>query len=307
MNAAPSVSVILTAHNRSNVMRLALDSALRQQFEDLEVLVYCDGCSDDSAAVAHASADPRVRVFELNPKLGHQARVTNLALTQARAPWIACLNQDDLWLPDHLQRLLDAATAMQAQVAVARQYSWTTQGPRLGPQGYSPLQHYPMSARLVHRDAFARLGALRDPTELYCLPSDEWLFRAWYRGERIAFSELPSLVKIDSVLQGCSYRERADQEQLQVHRWLQSADPRAHLEAAVLAGATPQPVVDRWRRRSFKEWAGSARFRLSALARRSLQQLGLRLGIAPQSVDHWWYGHQRGGFQRWINRMRGSD
>jgi glycosyltransferase involved in cell wall biosynthesis len=307
MSARPIVSVIVTAHNRSNVLRHAIDSALRQSVADFVIQVWCDGCTDDSAAVARGFGDPRIEVIELTPKLGHQARVTNMALERTGTRWVAFLNQDDLWLPDHLERLLLAAESGDATVAVARLYAWTARGPRLGPHGYDPLEHYPMSARLVRREVFGRVGRFRDPSEILCLPSDEWLFRAWRRGERIAFSEVPSLVKIDSLVQGRSYEVRAEAEQVVVHGWLVAGNAREELDRAVATARAATPARPRWRRRSTGEWIATLREQLRSRAVRMLYRVVMRFGVPPQSVQQWLRGRRRrGDFQRWIDRERGT-
>ncbi|HVU53211.1 MAG TPA: glycosyltransferase, partial [Polyangia bacterium] len=66
----PMVSAFLPIFNGRAHLRAKLDSLLAQDYppERLEVLVYCDGCSDDSEAIARAvAAEPRaagrVRVF----------------------------------------------------------------------------------------------------------------------------------------------------------------------------------------------------------------------------------------------------
>lgn len=307
--AEPQLCVLITAHNRSNVLRLAIDSALRQTIQEIEVAVYCDGCSDDSAEVARNSGDARVRVIELQPKLGHQARVTNRALAETRARWIAPLNQDDLWLPDHLQRLLAAARDARAEIAVARTYAWTTVGPTLGPLGYDPMCHYPMSARLFSRGAFARVGPLADPRQLYSLPSDEWLYRAWHRGEAIAFQSLPTVVKIDSLLHDRSYVQRSEAEQRQVHDWLATGTARAELDAAVerVRSDRAQGASGPSRRRGLTGLLRSLRYRISHAARLAVMRLGSRVGIAPQAVDQWFNGRPRGGFQQSIDAGRGTD
>ena len=48
---APLVSVIIATYNYSSVLRCAIQSALGQTFDDFELLVIGDGCTDDSEAV----------------------------------------------------------------------------------------------------------------------------------------------------------------------------------------------------------------------------------------------------------------
>ena len=56
----PQVTVIIAAYNWSSVLRLAVDSVLRQTFEDYELWVIGDACTDDSEQVVRSFRDPRV-------------------------------------------------------------------------------------------------------------------------------------------------------------------------------------------------------------------------------------------------------
>ena len=80
-------------------------SALAQTRSPEQVIVLCDGCTDGSAEAVRALADDRVEAHEL-PKLpGYGYDHRNRALEQARGEAIVYLGDDDLLLPDHLERL----------------------------------------------------------------------------------------------------------------------------------------------------------------------------------------------------------
>ena len=111
MAAAPRVSVIIPTYNRSNVLRHAIASVLRQSFADYELLVVGDGCSDDSAATVAGFADARIRWINLPVNSGHQSAPNNEGLRQARGELIAYLGHDDLWLPHNLEVLIGGIDA----------------------------------------------------------------------------------------------------------------------------------------------------------------------------------------------------
>lgn len=96
----PCVSVVIPTFNRAALLRLAIETALRQTFRDFEVLVVDDGSTDDTPAVAH-EYDGRIRYFR-QPNRGVNA-ARNVAVRQARGEYIALLDSDDLWLPYALQ------------------------------------------------------------------------------------------------------------------------------------------------------------------------------------------------------------
>lgn len=89
-------------------MRTAIACALAQEDVDVHVVVVDDGSTDATACELRAlEEDARVRVLRhARPKGVAAAR--NLGLAHARAPWVAFLDDDDIWAPGHLASMLQA-------------------------------------------------------------------------------------------------------------------------------------------------------------------------------------------------------
>jgi hypothetical protein len=103
----PSVTVIIPAHNRADIVARALRSVRAQTFQDFEVIVVDDASTDDLASSVTPFADERVRLLRLDRRVG-AARARNAALPETRGEWIAFLDSDDEWLPEKLERQLEA-------------------------------------------------------------------------------------------------------------------------------------------------------------------------------------------------------
>jgi glycosyltransferase involved in cell wall biosynthesis len=103
-NTTPRVSALVPVYNGERYLAEALDSALAQQFDALEVVVVDDGSTDGSGRIArdYAARDSRVRVVTQGNAGLPAAR--NAAIAAARGEFFALLDADDIWLPDHLQQ-----------------------------------------------------------------------------------------------------------------------------------------------------------------------------------------------------------
>jgi glycosyltransferase involved in cell wall biosynthesis len=116
VTAIPDVSVVIPTRNRWDLLsRSGLSAALMQTGVNLEIIVVDDGSTDDTPArlAALESEDPRVRVIRHDERQG-VSRARNRGIAEARAEWLAFLDDDDLWSPDKLRRQLDLARRTRA-------------------------------------------------------------------------------------------------------------------------------------------------------------------------------------------------
>jgi glycosyltransferase involved in cell wall biosynthesis len=97
----PAISVIMPVFNRAASVGQAIDSVLGQSFGDFELIVVDDGSSDGTTAAVEAVTDKRVRLVRLPSNRGGNA-ARNRGIDEARAPLLAFLDSDDLYLPDKL-------------------------------------------------------------------------------------------------------------------------------------------------------------------------------------------------------------
>jgi glycosyltransferase involved in cell wall biosynthesis len=108
----PLVSIALCTYNGAGFLREQLDSLLAQDHVPLELVAFDDASSDTSWEILQAYA-PRfatARIQRNTRNLGLHANFEQ-ALRACRGDWIAPCDQDDVWQPDKLSRLLRAADA----------------------------------------------------------------------------------------------------------------------------------------------------------------------------------------------------
>jgi len=115
----PAISVIMANYNGAGRVAAAVRSVLRQTETSLELLFSDDGSSDASLAEARAAAagDPRFVVIEGGPRSG-PAATRNRAIERARGRWLAVVDNDDFIHPERLARMIAAAEADGADIAV---------------------------------------------------------------------------------------------------------------------------------------------------------------------------------------------
>jgi glycosyltransferase involved in cell wall biosynthesis len=142
------VSVVMPVYNGQAFLREAIGSVLAQTHRDFELLAVDDGSTDDSPAILRevAAADSRLRV--IRQENGGGARARNRALAEARAEWIVNLDQDDIMLPNRIERQLAFIAAQpDVKVTACRAYYINAAGKIFGQTKCEPI---------TSREAFER-------------------------------------------------------------------------------------------------------------------------------------------------------
>ena len=99
------VSVIIPAYNAEAYIGDAVESALRQTYTDIEIIVVDDGSTDGTSDRLRAFGDRIVVHRQSNAGV---AAARNRGARAANGEWLAFLDADDEWLPEKLDRQLAA-------------------------------------------------------------------------------------------------------------------------------------------------------------------------------------------------------
>ena len=171
-NANPCFSVVVPLYNKREYVRRTICSALAQQWDCLEVIVVDDGSTDGSGERIADLDDDRLRIVRQANAGPGIAR--NLGIAIARYEWIAFLDADDVWYPDHLSELAriiracpDAALVSAAQSHVA-DGSVPAQPTERGTLkqidyfAYAGIAPFGTSATAARRDVFESTGNFGD-------------------------------------------------------------------------------------------------------------------------------------------------
>lgn len=174
-----AVTIALTTYNGARFLGELLDSLLAQTMRDFEVVARDDGSQDETWDILsrYAAADARVRIARNERTLGLQ-RNFEAVIAEAKGDWIAPCDQDDVWAPDKLDVLLEAARRSNAALV------------------YSDSELVDADGRSLGRRAFQTMTALDAPPPLAfafqnCVSGHALLFARRVKDVALPFPDLP--------------------------------------------------------------------------------------------------------------------
>ena len=179
---APLVSVCVPTYNRGPLLlERAVASVLSQTYTNLELMIVGDHCTDETTQLLAEIKDPRLRFYNL-PSRRRKYRQTvenhwfvggatpaNKAMELARGRWIARVDDDDTWSPDHIEKLLRFAQQGEYEF-VSGLYVEERFGERKVVDGVRALDPYYTRRPADPNDGSPKIGGV-----------STWLYRSYLR------------------------------------------------------------------------------------------------------------------------------
>ncbi|PJA45297.1 hypothetical protein CO174_03890 [Candidatus Uhrbacteria bacterium CG_4_9_14_3_um_filter_50_9] len=105
---SPLISIIIPTYNAASTLPRALESALSQSIQNLEILVVDDASTDETQELIqrYMDRDDRVHYYRLKENSGGAAKPKNVGVMHARGSYIAILDADDEWMETKLEKQL---------------------------------------------------------------------------------------------------------------------------------------------------------------------------------------------------------
>lgn len=97
----PLVSVVIPAYNYPELLKITLESAIKQSFSNIEILVIDDGSEENLLSIINLLNDERIYYYKLDHKNANVAR--NFGISISKGQYIAMLDADDIWCKNHLE------------------------------------------------------------------------------------------------------------------------------------------------------------------------------------------------------------
>jgi hypothetical protein len=211
------VTVVVAACGRADALRLAVESVQLQTYRRWALLVIGDKCDDStSAAMQEFRDDRRIVYVNLPWRCGEQSLLNSAGMATAHTEYVAFLNHDDVWMPQHLEiatnrlRTTDADFFLgRAAIAVALEGDTFPRRPQfqcISPLGRTLRESFwrsfeyvePASAWVVRRSFAARVGPWRRAATVHRVPILDWVLRAWRAGGRLVDHERVTCLKIQT-------------------------------------------------------------------------------------------------------------
>lgn len=117
------VSVIIPAFDAAEHIRQALNSALSQTHEAIEVIVVDDGSSDDTSTIVEEFIKRDARVQVVRQSNAGVGAARNSAIGKARGKYIAPLDADDFWFPEKVEKQVSCMEQFGSETGLV--YCWS--------------------------------------------------------------------------------------------------------------------------------------------------------------------------------------
>ena len=186
----PAVSIIISVYNDEEYVGSAIESALGQTLDDIEVVVVDDGSTDGTPDVLKRYQGRIVSLRQEN--CGAVAAVRNAGAATSRGRYLCFLDSDDTFLPERAElqaRFLDEHADIGLCYGgwlevglesgnVLRDYSLARPERDLGSDIFPPP--FPVFSAMVRRNWFERVGGFDE--RFKCVEDSDLWRRLWAEG-----------------------------------------------------------------------------------------------------------------------------
>lgn len=102
------VSIVIPSYNCEKYIGETLESAMKQTYEDIEIIVINDCSPDDceSIILSYAEKDKRIRYFRNDKNIGVAAS-RNRGVSVSKGEYVAFLDSDDVWSLDKIEKQIN--------------------------------------------------------------------------------------------------------------------------------------------------------------------------------------------------------
>jgi glycosyltransferase involved in cell wall biosynthesis len=198
----PGVSVVIPAYNYAHYLPRTLDSILKQDYPNVEIVVVDDGSTDNTREIVASYGDKIRYVYQQNAGL---SAARNTGIKEAKFEYLGFIDADDEWRPTLISRIMGAFQRLPGEFAiVACHYDYIDADSKPLPvKNLIPIEErefncrdfilktrFTSSSAIITRKAFDTCGTY-DVTLRSSEDRDIWIriaskFRVYIVGERLS-------------------------------------------------------------------------------------------------------------------------
>ncbi len=198
----PLVSIVIPVYNGSNYLAEAIDSALAQTYDNIEIIVVNDGSKDDGATEKVAlSYGNKIRYIA--KENGGVSSALNRGIAEMRGEYFSWLSHDDLYTPEKIEKqvslietekdiILCSGSLMDSDGNFMTHHTKTINKKLRGYELFKEYMHgYALNGLgfLIPKTAFEKAG-LFDESMRYLQDLDLWLRIMWYDFRFVCHSDM---------------------------------------------------------------------------------------------------------------------
>ena len=163
-------SVVIPLYNKGPYIKRTLDSVLKQTIQSFEIIVIDGGSTDNGPSVVKDFDDPRIRFFQQKRTGVSAAR--NQGVNISQSDFIAFLDADDEWMPQHLETIQKLQKKFPQAGAYTTAYKIQEVSGRLRWAKYRAIPPTPWEGLIPSYFKSAALGEIPVLMATVCIPKN---------------------------------------------------------------------------------------------------------------------------------------
>lgn len=159
------VTVIMPVYNSGKYLSTAIESILKQNLKELELILVDDGSTDGSSELCDEYAQKDTRVIVIHQKNGGICNARNTALKIAKGEYIAFSDHDDEYCDGYLEHAYREAIANNADLVKVGKIEYIIKNNHILRSKYSKLPYHIYNQDAIKKSYFQLVNS----AELDCL------------------------------------------------------------------------------------------------------------------------------------------
>lgn len=187
------ISVITSTYKRPQLLKRAIESVMAQTFTDWEMIIVNDDPDFETKSVVESFNDKRLTYISMGSKYGCDTRPKNKGVKSSTGDYIAFLDDDSAYRPDHLQALYNELKKGEADVVYGDRWIFDQEKPisigifhEFDPFLMMRRNYIDTSDVLVKREAIFEVGGFDEKYKKY-IDWNLWvrMMKAGYKFKRV--------------------------------------------------------------------------------------------------------------------------